>query len=168
MGGINMSKYYSFNDFMNEVIYEADSICRRKYDVGLENLFDASHVTFTAVMKLIDKGGWLVFLAVVALLALGSLGILLGITTFLTTPVGLTVALILGGGAATTLYEMYRDRLLPQAVRDVGEKYKKRWENADGNHSIIDKLKDEAANELYNKAINSGTEMALRILRSGK
>lgn len=158
-----MSAYYSFNDFMTKVINDADSICKEKHGVGLEKLFDASYSTYRAIISLIDKD-WLVFLAVVALLALGPLGILLGITSFLATPVGIIVIGVLGVGAAATIYKMYQERLLPQAVKSVGEKYKSSWEEADGNRSVIDNLASQAAADLYFKALHSGTSFAAKVL----
>ena len=159
-----MSAYYSFNDFMTKVINDADSICQENHGVGLEKLFDASNSTYQAMISLIDKD-WLVFLAVVALLALGPFGILLGITSFLTTPVGIIVLAVLGSGAAATIYKMYQEHLLPQAVKSVGEKYKSRWEEADGNHFVIDDLERQAAEDLYFKALHSGTSFAAKVLK---
>lgn len=160
-----MSTYYSFNDFMTKVINDADSICQEKHGVGLEKLFDASNNTYNAIKILVDADWW-VFLAVVALLALGPFGILFGITSFLATPVGLIVLAVLGGGASVTIYKMYQERLLPQAVKSVGEKYKSRWQKADGNHSVIDDLARQAAEDLYLKALHSGTSFAVKFLKS--
>lgn len=159
-----MSRYHSFNDFMTDVINEADSISRRKNNLGLEELFAASPVTFSAMLRLIDAG-WFVFLAVVALFALGWLGLIAALVTFFTTPVGMLVLAALGVGAAKTIKKMYEERILPETVKYIGEKYKSSWEPVEGNHSAIDRLLTDAAEELYNKALHSGTETARRVLR---
>ena len=112
-------------------------------------------------MSLIGEG-WPVFLAVVALFALGYIGFFAAITAFLLSPIGIVVALVLGAGAAKIIKIMYKERILPLAVRDVGEKYKSRWENADNNPYVIDNLLNDAANDLYQKAYRQA--VALDIL----
>lgn len=151
-GVIDMNIYYSFNDFMNRVIEKADRIAHQRDNCGIEELFKASSVTLHAIFMLINRGGWSVFLAVVALLLLGAFGFFAAVTTFLFTPPGLIVAALFGAAAAPTIKKMYQDKALPLAVREVGEHYKVRWENADGNPNIIDNLLNEAANDLYHRA----------------
>ena len=146
-----MNIYYSFNDFMKQVINKADNISRQNHHLGIEELFNVSLTTLNAIMSLIGEG-WPVFLAVVALFALGYIGFFAAITAFLLSPIGIVVALVLGAGAAKIIKIMYKERILPLAVRDVGEKYKSRWENADNNPYVIDNLLNDAANDLYQKA----------------
>lgn len=147
-----MSRYYSFNDFMTDVINEADELALKRNDRHLEDLFRVSHSTTQAVISLIENGGWAVFIAVAALFAFGSFGIIGAIIAFLVTPVGLIVAAILGVSAAAVIRQMYKDRVLPNAVKSVGEEFKDRWENADGNRTTIDHLWRAAAESLYKKA----------------
>lgn len=149
-----MSRYYSFNDFMSDVINKADQISRQKDNCGLEQLFHVSLLTLTSTRNLVSYG-WAVFIAVVALFALGPLAFIAALASFLLTPIGLIVAAVLGVGAYNTIKAMYRDRALPQAVKSVGEEYKPRWEAADGNSSKIDNLLNEAVISLYQKA-NAG------------
>ena len=156
-----MNIYYSFNDFMNQVIKKADDISRQNHNRGLEELFDVSRATFDAVAKLI-KAGWYVFMGVMVLMAFGYFGFLAAIAGFLLTPIGLIVAAIFGAAAVATLKKMYDDKILPNAVRDVGEQYKRRWNNANGNFTIIDNLLNQAANDLYQKAYQQA--MALHII----
>lgn len=63
-----MSRYYSFNDFMNDVIEEADKISESRSGCGLEELYHVKVKTYEAVRRLISKD-WFVFIVVVVLLA---------------------------------------------------------------------------------------------------
>ena len=67
------------------------------------------------------------------------------IAIFLSTPVGLMIAAVLGIAAATTLKEMSADKLLTPAVRMTGEEYKSKWEELEGEEDAIDALMKEAA-----------------------
>jgi len=146
-----MSRYYSFNDFMTDVLERADNVCQDRHQVGLEDLYSVSSDTMRTVKKLIESG-WYVFAAVVALFAVGSVGLVAAATTFLTTPVGWIVVAVLGISALRKIQEMYHDRILPNAVRDVGEAYKAQWEAVEGDCPAIDRLVNEAAVELVEKA----------------
>lgn len=150
-----MNIYYSFNDFMNRVIEEADGIARQRHGRGLEELFEVSVDTFDTVKTLIDCG-WYVFLAVAALLVLSMLGFFAALTTFLLTPPGLIVAAVLGAAAAPKIKKMYKEKILPLTVKEVGEQYKNRWDNANNNPAVIDRLLNEAAHELYRRATSRG------------
>ena len=146
-----MSRYYSFNDFMNNVIEEANSISESKNGFGLEELYRVKVCTYEATKALVLRE-WKVFRAVVFLFGGGAIGLSLILTTFLLTPIGLIVVGVLGAVAAQTIKQMYEDRILPQAVKAVGEKYKEEWENLEGNRIKIDKLLNKAALELYYRA----------------
>ena len=148
-----MSRYYSFNDFMNDVLEKADEISRARKGYGLEELYSVKVQTYQAVKALISHD-WFVFLAVVALLVLGPVGFAVAIVSFFTTPVGIAVAAVLGVGAAATIKQMYQDRILPQSVRKVGEAFKPKWKQSDGNRIKIDLLVDQAAEELYQSAFD--------------
>lgn len=148
-----MSRYYSFNDFMNDVIEEADKISESRSGCGLEELYHVKVKTYEAVRRLISKD-WFVFIAFVVLLAVGPIGLGLAIAGFLTTPVGLVVVAVLGAGSVATIKQMYKDRILPQTVRKIGEKYKSRWKQEEGNRTKIDGMVNEAAEELYNNAFH--------------
>lgn len=146
-----MSRYYSFNDFMSDVIKKADEISRQKNNVGLEELFHVSLLTLTSTQSLISYG-WAIFIAVATLFLLGPIAFIAALASFLLTPIGLIVATVLGVAAYKTIKAMYRDRDLPLAVKSVGEEYKPRWEAADGNSSLIDQLLKDAVISLYEKA----------------
>ena len=146
-----MSRYYSFNDFMNDVIEEANKISESRSGCGLEELYHVKLKTYKAIRMLISEG-WGIFIAVVVLLAMGPLGLGLAIAGFLTTPPGLVVAAVLGVGSVATIKQMYKDRILPQTVRKIGEGYKTRWNKNEGNRIRIDNMVKEAAEELYHNA----------------
>lgn len=147
-----MSRYYSFNDYMNDVLVECDKLCRERHNCGIEDLYRVSSTTYKAIMQLITKD-WRIFIAVViGILAVGPVGFVAAITAFLSTPVGWAVAAVLGGGTIGIIKQMYHDRELPNAVKKVGETYKSRWENIEGNTYKIDSLVKEAAEELYEMA----------------
>ncbi len=146
-----MSRYYSFNDFMNDVIEEANKISESRSGCGLEELYHVKLKTYKAIRMLISEG-WGIFIAVVVLLAMGPLGLGLAIACFLTTPPGLVVAAVLGVGSVATIKQMYKDRILPQTVRKIGEGYKTRWNQNEGNRIRIDNMVKEAAEELYHNA----------------
>lgn len=146
-----MSRYYSFNDFMNDVIEEANKISESGSGCGLEELYHVKLKTYKAIRMLISEG-WGIFIAVVVLLAMGPLGLGLAIAGFLTTPPGLVVAAVLGVGSVATIKQMYKDRILPQTVRKIGEGYKTRWNQNEGNRIRIDNMVKEAAEELYHNA----------------
>lgn len=150
-----MNIYYSFNDFMNQVVEKADALARKNHNRGLEELFDVSRATFDSSLKLINSG-WRVFLAVAALLLMSIFGFTVALVGFLTTPVGLVVAAIFGLTAGKKLKKMYDEKILPLAIREVGEKYKSRWESEHPNPVKVDKLLDQAANDLYQRALSSG------------
>lgn len=146
-----MSRYYSFNDFMNDVINRANEICLSRHHVSLEGYYSVSSQTVTTIKKLIDSG-WYIFVAVVALFVTGSLGLTAAIVAFLSTPPGIVVAALLGVSAFATIRKMYQEKVLPNAVRDVGKEYKSKWEMVEGNHNAIDALIESAAEDLLRKA----------------
>ena len=147
-----MSRYYSFNDYMDDVLEYADTRCHEKYQVGLEELYAVSGQTMECIRKLIRSGGWYVFVAVVALLMVGGVGLVAAAMAFLATPPGMVVAGILGVSALASIKKMYQERVLPEAVRDVGNQYKARWEHCEGNRGAVDQLVKEAAEALIKKA----------------
>lgn len=146
-----MSRYYSFNDFMNDVLDRANEVCQAQHQVSLEDYYKVSKQTMRTIRKLISSG-WYVFAAVVALFAAGGLGLGVAIVAFLSTPPGMIVAAVLGVTAVASIRKMYQERVLPNAVRDVGNQYKGKWEMIEGNRSAIDSLVYEAADQLLKKA----------------
>lgn len=144
-----MSRYYSFNDYMNDVITEADAACQQLKNCRLNEFAKVSERTFDGITKIINRN-WNVFSAIVAFLLnnAGSIFIVGLIAAFLGTPIGLIVGAVLGASAAIVIREMYTDKILTPAVRETGEKFKDQWERLDGERKAIDALVKEAADFL--------------------
>ena len=139
---------------MNDVIEEADHISKNKKGYGLEELYNVKIDTIVTMKKLI-LNDWRIFIGVIVFLGTGSAALGISIAVFLTTPIGLIVAAILGGSAVLMLRQLYIDRALPQNVKEIGEKYKSKWKQNEGNRTKIDNMVYEAAEELYQKALNN-------------
>lgn len=150
-----MNIYYSFNDFMSKVMEKADSIALQNHNCGLDELFDVSRGTFISSLSLINAG-WHVFLAVVALLFMSAFGFTAALVGFLTTPIGLIVVPLFGLTVGKKLKQMYDEKILPITVKEVGEQYKARWEAEHPNPAKIDRLLNQAANDLYQRALQGG------------
>ena len=146
-----MSRYYSYNDFMTDVVDTADRLACSRRGCGLEDLYRVSDKTFQNIRKLLTLD-WKVFLAVVALFVLGEVGLLGAVTAFLLTPLGIPVGILFGACAVRAIRQMYRDRILPNAVRAVGEHYRESWEDAEGSTRAVDALLEKASEDLFRRA----------------
>lgn len=147
-----MSKYDKFEDFMQSVINEADSKCRSRFDQSLADAYRVNMATVTAVLKIIDSGWW-VFAALVAILVLGPLGFGAALAAFVSTPAGMIVVGVLAvGGGVAAIRTIYKNRVLPIAVKETGEKYKSDFENHINQYSYIDSLIERAADTLISKS----------------
>lgn len=146
-----MSRYYSYNDFMTDVVDIADNLARSRKGCSLENLYQVSSKTIQGIRKLLTLD-WKAFLAVTALFVLGEFGLIGAITAFLLTPIGIPVAVLFGAYAVYTIRQMYRDKVLPNAVRTIGERYRQPWEEAEGNTRKVDSLLEKASEELFARA----------------
>lgn len=146
-----MSRYYSYNDFMTNVVDTADQLAHSRKGCSLENLYQVSGKTIQGIRKLLTLD-WKAFLAVTALFVLGEFGLLGAITAFLLTPVGIPVAALFGAYAVYAIRQMYRDKVLPNAVRAIGEQYRQPWEEAEGNTQKVDFLLKKASEELFARA----------------
>ena len=134
------TRYDSFAVFMADVVRETKS----------RMVSNPYQTAWSAVTQIMEKTGWLGFLAVCALLGLGYLAFAVAIIPFLATPVGIIIV-TLGGGAL--LWTLWRNKKLPLAVKKIGERYKSRYEAQNGDRSQIDVLLHEAASELYHELL---------------
>lgn len=155
-----MQIYYSFNDFMTRVIERSNCIARQNHNRDLERLFNVSLTTSEATTVLIGKG-WNNFLAVANLFKLSFITFVSVLNAFLSTPPGILIISYWHMKTAGILGTMYKEKILPMTVKDVGEHYKVRWENAKGNFAVMDELLNEAANDLYRKALQQAREQHL-------
>ena len=141
-----MSRYYSFNDYMNDVLMEADERCQQLKDCRLYEFVDVSAKTFEGAKKIIGRN-WNHFYVLAEFLASNADKIFIAamIAIFLSTPVGVVIAAVLGISAVKTIKELSADKLLTPAVRKTGEEYKNKWEELEGEQDAIDDLVKEAA-----------------------
>lgn len=147
-----MSKYNKFEDFMQAVINEADRKCKCRYSKSLTDAYDVNALILKMINILISNG-WKIFLAVVALLLLGPFGFSIAMATFASTPVGMVAigALAVVGGI-TAIRTLYRNRILPIAVKETGQKFRDRFYDHINEYSYIDSLLEQAAECLLSKA----------------
>ena len=156
-GAISVNIYYSFNDFMNRIIEKADELAHQNHNRVLAELFNVSLTTYEATTALIGKG-WNNFLALANLFKLSYFGFAIALDAFLSTPLGILIITYWHMRTPGILGTMYKEKIFPLAVYEVGEHYKVCWENADGNPNIIDNLLNEAANDLYRKVLQQARE----------
>lgn len=147
-----MSKYDRFEDFMQTVINEADRKCRSRHGQSLTEAFKVGTNTVTVIKAVINKGWW-VLLALVALLALSGWGFAAAVVAFCSTPAGIIVIAILAGLGIGGIRVLYKERVLPIAVKETGEQYKSEFNNHKGQSTYLDGLVDKASNTLIYKAI---------------
>lgn len=147
-----MSKYNNFEDFMQSVINEADRKCRNQYGKSLTEALDVAANTITIVMAIIRKGWW-ILVALVAILALGPIGFSAAVIAFGATPAGIAVLAILAALGVGGMKVLYKNRILPIIVKEVGEYYKSEFNNHRNESYYIDCLIDRASDRLLNKAI---------------
>ncbi len=147
-----MSKYDKFEEFMDAVINEADSLSRKQYGRSLTETYQVGE-TILSITKALMSNGWYVFIAVVALLLLGKLAFIMALGTFLLSPVGIVVlgALIAFGGKSA-LKLLYTARRFPIAVKEVGEAFKADFEQHVNDNFYIDAKISQAAQVLIDKA----------------
>lgn len=147
-----MSKYNNFEDFMQSVINEADTKCRKQKGISLADAYEAPS-TIQEMIRIVIGKGWWVFVALVALLALGPFAFGAALLGFGATGAGTVVLLALasfGGVAAIRL--LYKNRILPIAVNETGEKYKSDFNSHIGDVVYIDSLTNSASDYLLMRA----------------
>ena len=137
---------------MQTVINEADRKCRSRHGKTLTEAFKVGTNTSTVIKAVIDKGWW-VLVALVALLALSGWGFAVAVVAFCTTPAGIIILAVLAGFGIGGIRALYKERVLPIAVKETGEQYKSEFERHENEISYIDSLIDRASNTLIYKAI---------------
>lgn len=153
-----MNRYDSFETFMVEVVNKANEIS------NLNDLFDVKYEALISKLNRIIEYGWWVFIALCALLVMGSIAFGISVGTFLLTPPGLIIGGILGIAAAATLRQIYKNKELPLAIKKIGSMYESRWKNARGNRDTIDLLFKDAVKDLLNSGKHSLSYSALNML----
>lgn len=146
-----MSKYNRFEDFMQEVINESDQKCRSRYGKSLTEAFKVGTNTATVIKAIIDKGWW-VLIALAAILCLSGWGFAAAVAAFSVSPAGLIVLAVLAAFGFGGIKTLYKERVLPLAVKETGSQYKSEFENHLNETSYIDRLIDRASDTLLYKA----------------
>ena len=135
------TRYDSFSVFMAEVTQKTKNRIITNGDI------------WGYIIAILTRGGWLTFLALCALLALGPLAFGAAVLGASSTPFGLILAVVCAGGSGAALWAMYRKRDLPLAVKEIGNRYKSRFE-ATSSHREIDRLLEQASDDLYRKLMH--------------
>lgn len=147
-----MSRYNKFEDFMQAVINDADEKCQRMYGKSLAEAYQVKPSITSIVQKIIDAGWW-VFVALVALLVLGPIAFGGALLAFVSTPAGIIVVGVLAAvGGVGAIRLLYKNRILPIAVKETGEIYKNEYNNHINEISYIDGLVSRASDTLLSKA----------------
>lgn len=156
-----MDKYSSFEMFMIEVVNKANSIS------NLNELFDVKYdALISTILNIIKICGWWVFIALCTLLALGPFAFGITMGGFLLTPVGLIIGGVLGIAAATIIRQMYVNKELPLAIKNVGAKYEDTWKAANGDVEKIDYLFKKAVSDLLHAGKHALSSYALGLLHN--
>lgn len=145
-----MSRYNKFEDFMQSVINEADRKCRIRRGESLTDAFSVHIKTAEIVKNIIDKGWW-VLVALVGILSLGLFGFGAALVAFCSTPAGIIVLAVLGGTGVAGIRELYKNRILPKAVKRTGDLYKAEFDRHINEVSYIDSMVDRASDNLLSR-----------------
>lgn len=147
-----MSKYDDFGEFMNNVIKEADVLCQRRYGCSLAESYHVSENT-TSMIGIILRNGWWLLPCLVALLVLGKFGFLASLLVFCASGAGLViVGLLAGFGGIAAIRYLYKERVFPIAVKEVGDKYRAQFEAHKNNREYINDLTARAVEDLIFKS----------------
>lgn len=145
-----MSKYDDFGHFMQTVLNEAEVLCKKVHGKSLASLYDVKECVVEIVKVVLSKG-WIIFLALCVILAVGKITFITTLLAFCATPIGIAVvaALATFGGVAA-IRTLYKNRVLPLAVSTVGKKYKADFDAHINQKEYIHKLIVLASIELVN------------------
>lgn len=149
-----MKKYQDYGQFMIAVIEEADRKCGIYFMSSLLHVFklpDSAKNIFSIINSIFEVG-WLAFAAVCALLVLGPWAFGMALLTFVAGGVGaVVIAAVALYGGIQAIRLLYNNRIAPLAIYEVGSQYKPRFDSHVGEQSYIDRLIDEASDELIGK-----------------
>lgn len=135
---------------MTEVVNIADELSFEKWGRSLSDKYEAPS-TILKMIGSITATGWTGFNALCKLLSnVSYFAFTAALGAFLLTSIGISVvgALVYWGGK-DSLRLLYNHRILVEAVKKVGDKYKSRFEECSISEEY-DKLVTDAANDLCN------------------
>ena len=81
------------------------------------------------------------------------MGFTASVAAFCATPAGIAILAILSAFGVGGVAVLYKNRVLPIVVKEVGEYYKSEFENHRNESYYIDNLIDKASDKLLNRAI---------------
>ena len=139
------NRYNKFEIFMVDVVNEANKV------YPLDKLFKIqSNDILENCIRLI-KVGWWAMLGITSLVCLGPLAIGIATSSFLLSPLGVSIAIALGSSAYYVIKFFYKYKAIPLAIKDIGNTYKSQWEAADNDQEKIDDLFKLAVCDLLRK-----------------
>ena len=135
--------FEKFSKFMKIAVERAKEID----DFGKAGVFDI-------LARILPSIGWKGFLALTALLVMGKIAFGVTIITFLATPVGIAIGVVLGVAAAASIRKLYQNRTIPLSVKVVGERVKPKYNELKENRDFdaIDSLCSKTAQDIVNEA----------------
>lgn len=148
-----MSKYDNFETFITNVVEKADLKCRDLYGKELTQAYGVSTSVYGMLLAIIPKG-WSLFLALIALLALGPLAFTTALIGFTVSPIGIVIVVTLAVfGGVKAIRVLYKNRILPMAIKETGEYFKEDFKSHINERNYIDRLIEVAADRLLYKAL---------------
>jgi len=145
-----MSRYYSYNDFMSDAFVRADEICQSAKGKTLHEATGLSEDALNGISRMMSYSMSL-FSGLVEFIAEHPVIAGVGVTFFLASPIGRSVALVLGSCAVSIVIEICRKRFVILAIDRMCKTYRTRWEEVEGCKSDVDALLDEAARSLLSQ-----------------
>lgn len=118
------TRYTDYNTFLHDAVETAkirSDLLKRRYDIF--NL-----MILPAIQTILAFGGLGLLVAVAAIAWAGPVAVVAAIASLGTNPIGIALLAAFGAGAAGTLWTVYRDRRLAEAVVEVGKRLRPSWE----------------------------------------
>lgn len=149
---MSATRYTSFDKFMLEVV----EAVHKQHDLAILFGFDSPEMVVAVTLQLLQAGWWL-FLGVVALLVLSPLAFGAALATFVMTPIGLAVVAILGTATLPLIRTLYQHKILPLAIKEIGEQYKPIYAKVLEKYNSTDcqGLKIVEIDQLFGEAVNT-------------
>jgi len=148
-----MSRYYSYNDFMSDVLERAEEICSNACRRPLSQYTGVSWMTYAGICNLVARRTSLLpalqrFIEnhpIISFVTAWTLDL------FLSTEVGREIAEVFGERAGEIIRDLYGNKILLPTIGGICGEYQGRWQAAEGCRSDIDALMEEAAGSLLKR-----------------
>lgn len=133
---------------MQEVVNTAE----RKSETPLYSLYGVENATIGMIIAVLEHG-WIPFASMTSLFGLLGPDFIATFAAFVITPIGGNVlAALVGWGGREAILILYNNRVLPIAVKTIGNKYKDQFDSHIDEQQYIDNIINEAADELIRRA----------------